>query len=408
MTVLENKAAPSDAAASSLSTAQQLRLIQPYNLLETYTLTPQTVEHVTAAQQVVQQVFPHMPASHGAPLLETAVQQLSSAVLTTPLPRQFETHTALKSEDAQAIAVLMDVQHVTSPEPVGVVTMSLLQAGQACLELLDTFPDFSKAEAERLRLGFTEYSQVLARSCDLPTASDHSLGLRLNGHNGSNGTAPHSSQKIDPQVDYWWVWVRGHWIFLVFIQSLILSLRRFGMAVKQDNHPLAETELRSATRLMWAAGSAMKLSANFEQQIYMNNIRPVMSIGTETSVVDVEISGFMFWDHHYLVNIIWKREIRNLLQNLPETLRPYYTEFAEAYRDGLSTGHVGICARFGGRDTTSLFSSKMNAADLLEQIGKSRLRQLDPHRWVAGHKPHTNGDVTEDMDREYDLNNHEA
>ena len=362
--------------AASTDTAQ-LYMLQPHDLASTYTLAVEEAAHIGTSLQTLHEALQQHDPARGVVLLDAALQQLG-AIEMTLMPETYATGTTLKSEHADVVDGLMNINHVQSPEPAKVVAATLLNATQACLKLLHIFPTFDVIEAERLRKGFSAFTHLYARICRVNATDASKAGVSVET---PVLDAAHSANLPDPdapQVDYLWVWQQGHWIFLTLVQGLTLAFRRLRAAADRDDLAAMRQEMETATALMWASGAAMKLAGNFEKQIYQDDIRATMVIGDPKSMVEIEVSGIMFWDHHYLVNVIWKQELAGLLRNLPTGLEDLHREFVHAYKDGLSTGHIGICARFGGRETTSLLSSSAMAVEFLEKIETSRLRQIDP------------------------------
>jgi hypothetical protein len=373
---------PTAGAASNTGSTEtaQLYMLQPHDLASSYALITDDAAQIKVGLQALHEALQQHPA-HGVARIDDALQQLGQIEMTL-MPTTYVTGTTLKSEHADVVDGLMNIKHVQSPEPAKVVAATLLNAAQACLKLLHTFPAFDTVEATRLRNGFAAFAQLYARICGVQTttAATHAAAFAPTAVAFTNG--PTLPDPATAQVDYLWVWQQGHWVFLTLIQGLTLAFRRLRAAADRDDQAAMRQELATATALMWASGAAMKLAGNFDKQIYQEDIRATMVIGDPKSMVEIEVSGIMFWDHHYLVNVIWKQEVAVLLRNLPDELADLHREFVHAYKDGLSAGHIGVCARFGGRETTSLLSSNAMAVEFLEKIEISRLRQIDPMQRV--------------------------
>jgi hypothetical protein len=371
-------------ANNDVTEEAQLYLLQPSALRERYLLSPTDAGLIQQALQTLQQAFRDETPAHALLLVQTTLGQLAPIEM-TPMPSGFATGTSLKSEQAAVVDGLMNFQHVMSPEPAKVVAASLLNAAQACLKLFAAFPTFDSLEAERLRRGFNCYGALLARVCGLVeaeaadfSATDRNTTAYISGDKAAKHLPPVSSTVDQTDEDYLWVWQQGHWVFMAMVQGLILCLRRLKWMADTGELAQARNEFETATQLMWASGAAMKLAGNFSKEVYQRDIRATMVMGDPKSRVEIEVSGIMFWDHHYLVNVIWKKEIAGLLRTLPPELHDAHSAFVEAYRAGLSAGHIEVCARFGGRETTSLLSSNAMAVDFLEKVELSRLRQIDP------------------------------
>lgn len=366
---------------SGLIDTTQLYLLQPYDLVATYTLTKTDAALIRMVLQALKEAFLNKLPGQGVALITTALQQLGTIDMTT-MPETYATGTMLKSTHADIVDRLMNIQHVQSSEPAKVVAASLLNTAQACLKLLHSFPSFDAVEAERLGKGFLAFGALYARVCGLETIADAQFAVpTLTPSTTDSSTSLPIPEEA--KVDNLWVWQQAHRIFLTFVQGLTLAFRRLCAAADRHDMTQMRQEMETATQFMWASGAAMKLAGNFDKQIYHQDIRPTMTVGDPKSMVEIEVSGIMFWDHHYLVNVIWKKEIAGLLRNLPTELEDLHREFVHAYKNGLSAGHIDICARFGGRETTSLLSSKVMAVDFLEKLETSRLRKIDPMQRVS-------------------------
>jgi hypothetical protein len=178
-----------------------------------------------------------------------------------------------------------------------------------------------------------------------------------------------------------YIWKKGHWVFFVFSQALIISLERFVAAMNNDQIDQAQLELETTTELLYASGAAMKLTGNFTRDKYENEIRPTMTIGNPQSLVQSEnLSGLMMWDHDALINVICKQKLLPIMKNIPTILETEYEKFVLAYKWGISDAHKSICAEFGGGEIGSLIAASeiSTAIKTLEKFEKSRVKLLDP------------------------------
>jgi hypothetical protein len=177
------------------------------------------------------------------------------------------------------------------------------------------------------------------------------------------------------------IWRKGHWIFFVFTQALTVAFKRLVLALRDEDTASARTELTVATELFWASGASMKLTGAFSNEQYHSDVRPTMTLGDERALVKTtSLSGAMTWDHHYLVNRVWREDLMPLLKTLPLDVQDLYPEFLRAYREGLSTGHRAVCAKFGGESMGSLVAPNHIAVNLLDSIEATRLTQLSLQR----------------------------
>jgi len=198
-----------------------------------------------------------------------------------------------------------------------------------------------------------------------------------------NSTNYHTNLNIEthPNISPLHIWKKGHWVFLVFSQALIISLDRFLAALGNDQLDQAKVELETTTELMYASGAAMKLTGNFTREKYESEIRPTMTIGNPQSLVQSEnLSGLMMWNHDYLIKIICKQKLLPILKTLPSILELEHENFVRAYKWGISDGHKSICAEFGGGEIGSLIAASESSAAIktLEKFEHSRVKILDP------------------------------
>jgi len=116
-----------------------------------------------------------------------------------------------------------------------------------------------------------------------------------------NSTNYHTNLNIEthPNISPLHIWKKGHWVFLVFSQALIISLDRFLAALGNDQLDQAKVELETTTELMYASGAAMKLTGNFTREKYESEIRPTMTIGNPQSLVQSENLSGPFVSRNY-------------------------------------------------------------------------------------------------------------
>lgn len=177
------------------------------------------------------------------------------------------------------------------------------------------------------------------------------------------------------------MWEGFHWLFFVYIQGLIICLRRFETYIEASNFQQAQVELETAAELMFASGGAMELAGNFSRQEYEHLIRPDMM---PPNVKSDNFSGLMSWDHALLIQI-WK-SLSPVFETLPDPLAPHYDKFVAAYLS-LSSSHTAICDKFGGDEAGSLRCNKTSAVSKLEKFANNRLKLLDPSHRLTGSCP---------------------
>lgn len=171
-------------------------------------------------------------------------------------------------------------------------------------------------------------------------------------------------------------WVYGHWGFFLLIQSLIICLQRFRMALADGDIAAAKTELSASTNILLASGAAMQIAGGFPKAAYELEVRNLMM---PPNVQSQNFSGLMSEDHAYLMKL-WK-ELKPVFNKLPPELESEHRYFVLAYQE-LATGHRAVCDKFGGGENKSL-RSQYTALDELDKFRAARLKSIDPHHWLG-------------------------
>lgn len=183
------------------------------------------------------------------------------------------------------------------------------------------------------------------------------------------------------------IWQKYHWIFSVYIQNLIICLKRFQIQIESENLNDARIELETASELMIASAAAMKEAGSFARQMYEDEIRPMMA---PPNVKSEKFSGLMHWDHAYFITVL--KQLKPIYKTLPASLEPQHKKFVLAYKI-LSDSHKGICSKFGGNEVESLREvnhaslNNHTAIDMLNKFEQNRLRLIDPITHSSGKCP---------------------
>lgn len=285
------------------------------------------------------------------------------------LPSDFATGTNLKRASVAELDDYMRVVRVDSDAPAAVWLRSMIEAQAGWLDLVER-GNRDAVELQRVALGFQAMHQLTARALETELANSTLHPVLVQ----PKDSVFESHELLD-------IWRKGHWIFFVLTQALTIAFKRLVDALQSGDTEGARIELSAATDLFWASGASMKLTGAFTNEQYHSDVRPTMTLGAETALVKTtSLSGAMTWDHHYLVNRVWREELMPLLGSLPQDVKDLYPEFLRAYREGLSTGHRAVCAKFGGESMGSLVAPNHIATDLLDNIETTRLAQLSLDR----------------------------
>jgi hypothetical protein len=348
----------------SEAVSQTLTLLQPQALAARLSFGPELSS--SALHQVAATLAE--PAEQGLAALGVVHQELRTAPC-EPLLGDFGTGTNLKRASVVELDDYMQVVRVDASAPAAVWLRSVVEAQMGWLTLL-TKANSDEIELRQVALGFQALHQLTARAMATEVLV----------------SAPHPSlltarSSVFEAHELLGIWRKGHWIFFVLTQGLIIVFKRLALALRSNDVQSARIELAAATDLFWASGASMKLTGAFSNEQYHTQVRPTMTLGADQALVkNTSLSGAMTWDHHYLVNRVWREELMPLLGSLPDAVKDLYPEFLRAYREGLSTGHRAVCAKFGGETMGSLVAPNHIATDLLDNIETTRLAQLSLER----------------------------
>lgn len=167
-------------------------------------------------------------------------------------------------------------------------------------------------------------------------------------------------------------WKRGHKVFFLVLQGLIVRLRRFQSTISGGQLEQADQHLQSAARLMAGAASIMRFTGDFPQKKYESEVRPTMC---PPNTID-GFSGLLSRDHAELLLII--RELKPVFANLPpqlaHTRRMFFDALAAVY-----DCHIHVCDQFGGGKTGSLRmneSTEKSSVEVLETLKENRLKPV--------------------------------
>lgn len=162
-------------------------------------------------------------------------------------------------------------------------------------------------------------------------------------------------------------WLRGHQIFLVLTQAMLVALAGLD---ETSPEPARLQAIERLTALMVASSAALQLTGDFAAEIYDDVIRPTMA----PPFMPDGFSGLFSSDHRMLVSRL--RDLRPLLDfgdgKLAQARRELVASFAAVY-----DSHIAVCSRFVGADRKSLLMNDKASCNAIEQLTKfknSRLR----------------------------------
>jgi hypothetical protein len=365
----------------------ELLLLNPQDLLSDRQLSQQIKSEIITILDLLQESLIVDSDPQALKKINKKLQQIEPVEI-LPLSGDLFESTRLTPQQIQEFDRYMQVKHTRTCIPAKLIGTSLMTAYFGLMQTLNSC-DTPIHDIHLIKVGFQEYISLLKRAFDLESiTSEKTTNALYNRQDREEETLEAEKQPTDDRSSDITVldrWRKGHWVFLVFTQALIIGLKRFIEAVNNSDLDLAKVELNGATQLLWASGAVMKITGNFKREQYENEVKFTMTPGHSQSLVQSEaLSGLMMWDHDYLVNVIWKKELLPIFKKLPTSLQTEHESFVRAYQEGLSLGHKNICTKFGGSERESLTANHCSPAlKNLEKFEVNRLKMLDPHHHVS-------------------------
>ena len=168
-------------------------------------------------------------------------------------------------------------------------------------------------------------------------------------------------------------WVRGHHIFVMLTQGLILSLQDMEGALDEGRTDDVAAALELATVLMEGSAIAFQFAADFAPAQYRDTVRPTMM----PPLAPEGLSGVLSADHRYLQQVLNRLKPRLKQVQLVEAdrYRRFVTAFQQAYDD-----HIHVCSRFVGRKEPSLLmkpGDDKSAVQQLEHFKRLRMKVFE-------------------------------
>lgn len=169
-------------------------------------------------------------------------------------------------------------------------------------------------------------------------------------------------------------WLRGHHIFLVITQALVVALDDLATTMRGagDDAAARIQALATFAALIDLSSDTMSLTGDFAPPIYDGVIRVAMA----PPFMPEGFSGVFSSDHRHLVRRL--REERPMFEALRDGLPGAHAD-AVASMIRLYDNHKQVCSRFIGVDQGSLLMSAASgetAVDQLDKFKRSRLRSL--------------------------------
>ncbi len=171
-------------------------------------------------------------------------------------------------------------------------------------------------------------------------------------------------------------WIRGHQVFAVLTQGLVLSFGGLGRAVRAGRWSDVARWADLTASLLRGSSGAFVLTGDFAVEDYVRDVRPSMS----PPASPICLSGLMSADHRVMVQSIrdLKPALRSLHEHDPANHDRVHAELRAVYDH-----HAHVCERFVG-DRPSLLtagSTDKTGPALIQQFKNLRLKPFEtvPH-----------------------------
>ncbi len=230
--------------------------------------------------------------------------------------------------------------------------------------------------------------RLAAIDCALATMLMRLLGLWLEAAPPQTmwpqaGTAPSALRR----------WIRGHQVFAVMTQGLIVAVDQLAARVARTSGDEAthaaslgaiETAVEEIVVFFEGSAGALCFTGDFSPAEYCGAIRATM----EPPHVPDGFSGVLAADHRVLVNRLkaMRPHWAALRKHSPASHARLTEVLASVYED-----HKHVCAQFVGTDRPSLLTvngaEQTSSTEQLEKFRRSRLRLLGMPRMAASRCP---------------------
>ena len=162
------------------------------------------------------------------------------------------------------------------------------------------------------------------------------------------------------------IWRRGHHVFFVLTQGMVMSFALSAEALRSGHWEAARGHLELAIRLMDASGTAMELAACFSAEDYEATVRPSM----HPPATRAELSGMMSSDHLALMAELagLRTQLAVAQDRLGDVGPRFFAALARLY-----DRHIHVCERFVDRAPSLKSGGATPAVVVLERLRDRRL-----------------------------------
>ena len=165
-------------------------------------------------------------------------------------------------------------------------------------------------------------------------------------------------------------WIRGHHVFVMLTQGLILALQDVEDALTAGRTGDVAAALDLATMLMEGTAVAFRFTGDFAPMQYRDTVRPTMM----PPLAPEGLSGVLSPDHRQLLQVLGRLKPR--LKELELSACDGYGRFVTAFRAAYDD-HIHVCSRFVGSKEPSLLmkaGEEKSAVQQLEYFKRLRMK----------------------------------
>ena len=167
-------------------------------------------------------------------------------------------------------------------------------------------------------------------------------------------------------------WVRGHLMFAMLTQGLIVSFRALGHGLRAGNLNEVRRWADLSISLLNGSAGAFTFTGDFPPEEYEDVIRPSMT----PPISPIGLSGLMSADHRFMAQIM--RDMRPALKSLAEQEPERHDRIAAAV-SAVYDSHIHVCERFVGPRPSILTAGRTERSgpSLIEQFKTLRLKPFE-------------------------------
>ena len=167
-------------------------------------------------------------------------------------------------------------------------------------------------------------------------------------------------------------WIRGHQLFAVLTQGLIMASHALAAALRADDTAAIHAHVDLCLSLFRGSSAALRFTSHFSEDAYNAAVRPRMM----PPRAPLPLSGLMSSDHRALVRTMrdMKPAFLALRDREPAGYQRLHDALAQVY-----DSHIHVCERFVGEQQSLLTAGRTEKSgpDLIRHFKSLRLKVLE-------------------------------